>query len=299
MRTFFSDLRLACRALAGAPGFSATAVLILGVGIGLNTAVFSLMNMAILRPLSGESRPGQLAAVYGRDRARPDAYRAFSYPAYVDIRDRARFFAEVSGLAASMVGIGEGEMTRRGFAFIATSGLFPMFDARPTMGRAFLPEEEAPGAERLVTILSEEYWRRAGADPDVVGKTIRINTRLFTVVGVAPRGFGGPSTLIAPAVWLPTGVYDSIGGNSFEQGARRRFADRAEASMTLTRGSSRGCRSIRPGPPSRRWLGRWKPSSRPSTGTSTCSCCQSRGRASAPGRRTTARCSGCSASCRG
>ena len=132
-----------------------------------------------------------------------------------------------------MVGIGEGEMTRRGFAFIATSSLFPMFDARPTLGRAFLPEEEAPGAERLVTILSEEYWRRAGADPEIVGKTIRINTRLFTVIGVAPRGFGGPSTLIAPAVWLPTGVYDSIGGNSFEQGQRRRFADRAEASMTL------------------------------------------------------------------
>jgi putative ABC transport system permease protein len=233
MRTFLADLRQACRALAGTPGFTAIAILILGVGIGLNTAVFSLMNMLVLRPLSGEARPGQLVALHGRDRTRPDSYRAFSYPAYVDIRDRSRVFAQTAGLAVTMVGIGEGEMTRRGFAFIPTSTLFPLFDARPSKGRFFLPEEEAPGAERLVTILSEEYWRRTGADPDIIGKTIRINTRLFTVIGVATRGFGGPTTLITPAVWLPTGVYDIVAGSSFSQGPRRRFADRADESMTI------------------------------------------------------------------
>ena len=99
MRTFLSDLRLACRALAGTPGFTATAVLILGVGIGLNTAVFSLMNMMILRPLSGESRPGQLAAVYGRDRTRPDAYRALQVRAVEEWLDARRSQSNISILA--------------------------------------------------------------------------------------------------------------------------------------------------------------------------------------------------------
>ena len=233
MQTALSDVRYACRALAGTPGFTAVAVLILAVAIGLNTAVFSLINMVLLQPLHGESQPGQLAALYANDRTRPDSYHSLSYPAYVDIRDRNQVFARTAGLAVTMVGLGEGEMTRRAFAFVATSTLFPLFDVRPTMGRAFLPEEETPGANRLVTIVSDEYWRRTGADPDIVGKTIRINTQLFTVIGVAPRGFGGPTTLITPAVWLPTGTYDLVAGNAFGQPTRRVFADRTENSLML------------------------------------------------------------------
>jgi len=233
MRSILSDIRQACRALASTPGFTAVAVLVLGVGIGVNTAVFSLTNMVLLRPLHGASKPGQLAAVYAFDRTRPDSYRDISYPAYVDIRDRSPLLAETAGLAATMVGLGQGEMTRRGFAFIVTSSLFPLFDVQMTKGRGFLLEDERPGANRLVTVVSEEYWRRAGADPDIVGKTIRINTLAFTVVGIAPRGFGGPTTMIAPAVWLPTGVYDSAVGDTFRQGARRSLADRAEAALLL------------------------------------------------------------------
>jgi cell division protein FtsX len=233
MRGLLSDVRFACRALSGTPAFTAVAVLILAVGIGLNTAVFSLINMVLLRPLHGDSQPGQLAALYANDRTRPDSYHELSYPAYVDIRDRSRIFARTAGLAVTMVGLGEGEMTRRAFAFVATSTLFPLFDARPTKGRGFLPEEEMPGANRLVTIVSDEYWRRTGADPDIVGKTIRINTQLFTVIGVAPPGFGGPTTLIAPAVWLPTGVYDLVVAHSFGRSSRKPFADRAEESLLL------------------------------------------------------------------
>ena len=233
MRAVLSDVRFACRALAGTPAFTAVAVLILAVAIGLNTAVFSLINMVLLRPLHGESQPGQLVAVYANDRTRPDSYHSLSYPAYVDIRDRNQVFGRTAGLAVTMVGLGEGEMTRRAFAFVATANLFPLFDVRPTKGRGFLPEEEAPGANRLVTIVSEEYWRRTGADPDIVGKTIRINAQLFAVIGVAPRGFGGPTTLITPAVWLPTGVYDLVVAHSFGRASRKPFADRAEDSLML------------------------------------------------------------------
>jgi hypothetical protein len=231
--TTLSDIRYACRALASTPAFTSVAVLILGVGIGLNTAVFSLTNMVLLRPLHGESKPGQLAALYAFDRTRPDSYHELSYPAYVDVRDRSGVFTQTAAMAATMVGLGEGEMTRRGFAFIATSSLFPLFDVHVTRGRGFLPEEEQPGAGRLVTIVSEEYWLRIGADPDIVGKTIRINTQPFTVIGIAPRGFGGPTTMVTPAVWLPTGVYDLIVGSAFRPGPQHPFGDRAQESLLL------------------------------------------------------------------
>ena len=268
MRAVLSDVRYACRALAATPAFTAVAVLILAVGIGLNTAVFSLINMVLLRPLHGESQPGQLAAVYANDRTRPDSYHALSYPAYVDIRDRNQVFARTAGLAVTMVGLGEGEMTRRAFAFVATSTLFPLFDVRPTMGRGFLPEEETPGANRLVTIVSDEYWRRTGADPDIVGKTIRINTQLFTVIGVAPRGFGGPTTLITPAVWLPTGVYDLVAGDTFGQrDSQGVFADRAENSLLLfVPDEARRIARLGPGPARPRWRVNSRRRFRPSIG---------------------------------
>ena len=233
MRTLLSDVRQAVRALAGTPGFTAVAVLILALGIGLNTAVFSLINLVLLRPLHGESRPGQLVAMYSFDRTRPNSYHAVSYPAYLDIASRNGVFSQVAGLSVSQVGLGEGEMTRRVFAFMTTSTFFPLFDVQPIKGRGFLPEEERPGANRTVVILSEEQWRRGGADPDILGKTIRINTQLFTVIGIAPRGFGGPTTLLTPAVWLPTGVYDLFSGSGFGQGNARPFADRAEQSLLL------------------------------------------------------------------
>ena len=233
MHTLVSDLRYAIRALARSPGFATLAVLVLALGIGLTTAVFSLVNMVLLRPLPGDSQPGQVVGLFCFDRTKPDSYREFSYPNYVDIRDRNEVFSHTAAFTAALVGIGEGEMTRRVFAFLITANCFSTFGVRPAIGRAFLPEEERPGAARPVVIVSSEYWRKMGADPALVGKTMRINGRSFTVVGIAPRGFAGPTTLISPAVWLPTGMYEIVANDLFRQGAHNQLADRANHTLMI------------------------------------------------------------------
>jgi len=233
VRTFLSDLRYTIRTLIKSPGFTAVAVLVLALGIGLNTAVFSLVNMLLLRPMPGESQPGRVVGLYSFDKTRPDTYREFSYPNYVDVRDRNQVFSQTTAMTIGIVGLGDGELTRRQFTFIVPANFFSTFGVQPAAGRGFLPEEERPGAGRLVVVIGYEYWNRMGADPAVVGRTIRINARDFTIVGIAPRGFGGPSGIISPAVWLPLGVYEIVVNDLFREGGHTQLDDRANPSLLV------------------------------------------------------------------
>jgi len=233
MTTILPDLRYSARSLVRNPGFTAVAILILSLAIGLNTAVFSLVNTILLRPRPGDRQPGEMVGLFCYDTSRPDSYRNFSYPAYLDLREQNQVFSDVTAAGPGLVGIGEGELTQRVFAFLVAANYFSTFGVQPALGRAFLPEEEAPEAMRQVVILSDDYWRKKGADPQALGSTLRINTRYFTVVGVAPRGFAGPSTLISPVVYLPLGVYDSVAGGGVRQGDHTRLADRANRALLL------------------------------------------------------------------
>jgi len=233
MSSIVSDLRHSIRLLLKNPGFTGLAVLILALAIGLNTAVFSLINSMVLRPRPGSDQPGEVVGLFSYDTSRPDQYREFSYPAFLDIRNQNQAFLDITAASASMVGLGEGDMTRRVFAFQIGANYFSTFGVRPARGRAFLPDDERPGSQRQVVILSDEYWRKTGARPDVLGTTVRVNTREFTVVGVAPRGFGGPSAVIAPAVYLPLGTYELMAGDLFRLGDAKRLDDRANTSLLL------------------------------------------------------------------
>jgi predicted permease len=227
MHNLIPDLRYSFRNLVRRPGFSVVAIVVLAMGIGLNAAVFSLLNTILLRPLPGASTPGEAVGVYAIDRTKPGNYREFSYPNYADLRAGNRVFSDVAALTVALVGVGEGDVTRRQFAFVVSSNFFSTFGVAPVAGRPFLAEEEHPGAERAVVILSQEYWTKTGADPKVIGSTIRINARPFTVVGIAPRGFGGPSALLTPAVWLPLGVHDIVANDVFTETSHAKLADRA------------------------------------------------------------------------
>jgi predicted permease len=233
MSSILSDLRHSIRLLLKNPGFTSVAILILALAIGLNTAVFTLVNSLVLRPRPGSDQPGEVVGLFSYDTSRPDQYREFSYPTYRDIREQNQSFLDITAIGATMVGIGEGDLTRRAFAFQIGANYFSTFGVRPALGRGFLPEEEAPGSQRLVAILSDEYWRKTGANPHVLGTTLRVNARDFTVVGVTPRGFGGPSAVISAAVYLPLGVYETLGGNVFRQGTHTRLDDRANLSVLL------------------------------------------------------------------
>lgn len=167
MNNLLLDLRYAVRMLRKRPGFTAAAVIVLSLGIGANTAIFSLVNALLLKPLPIR-QPTQLLGIFSRNAKKPDSYRAFSYPNYLDLRERNPVFSNVLAHNLAMVGVTEGERTRRVFADIVSANYFDTFGVPLYRGRAFTAAEERPGNAPPVVILSYPYWKRIGA-ADVLG----------------------------------------------------------------------------------------------------------------------------------
>jgi predicted permease len=218
MSTLLQDLRYSIRLLLKTPGFSLTAILVLALGIGANTAVFSLINTLLLKPVAGADRPGQVVGIYSHDHTRPNSYRGFSYPAYVDVRDGATSFSHVMAFSLAFVGIGEGDATRRTFAAAVTPNYFATLGVDLLAGRTFTPEEDRPGSLATVAIISYDYWKSHGGDQAILGSTVRVNSRPFTIVGIAPRGFTGTSIVVSPDVWVPMGAQPLV-ANDFMSGS--------------------------------------------------------------------------------
>jgi predicted permease len=199
--------------LLNKPGFTAAAVLVLALGIGANSAVFSLINAFLLKPLHVQ-KPEELTGLYSRDAKHPDSYRAFSYPNYVDIRDNSKAFTSLAALNMAMVGIQEGDNTRRAFAGVVSSNYFSTLGVTLLRGRSFLAEEEKPGGE-LTAIVTYSFWEKKGEDAQLVGKAVRINGHLFTIVGITPKGFTGTTALVSPEIFVPLDAYALV-MNDFE-----------------------------------------------------------------------------------
>lgn len=230
MGTLLRDLRYGLRMLLSKPGFSATAVIVLALGIGANTAIFSLVNTFLLKPLVAQ-KPEELVGCYSRSVQQPDTYQAFSYPDYVDLRDGNAVFSGLMAHNVAMVGVSEGDTTRRTFVDIVSSNYFSTFGVPLFRGRTFTSAEERPGASSDVVIASYSYWKKTGSDPDLLGKTLRINSRTLTVVGIAPDGFTGTSSLLNPEFYLPLNMYDAM-INDFE-GRGRELAQRNNHALLL------------------------------------------------------------------
>ncbi len=213
MAYLWQDVRYGMRMLAGRPGFTSAAVLVLALGIGANSAVFSLVNAFLLKPLQVH-KPKELAGLYSRDTKHPDAYRAFSYPNYIDIRDHNQAFASLAALNMALVGIQEGDNTRRALATVVSSNYFSTLGITMLKGRAFLPQEEEPGGD-LTAIVTYPFWKKKGQDPDLVGKPVRINGHVFTIVGITPQGFTGTMALLSPDIFVPLRAYSKV-MNDFE-----------------------------------------------------------------------------------
>ena len=222
MRSVIQDVRFGLRLLIRQPGFTAIALVVLTLGIGVNTAAFGLANALMLKPRTG-GIDGELAGVYSRNRIRPDTYREFSWADYAALREQTSLFRSVAGHSFGLVGLDEGGSTRRVFADIVTANFFETFGVVPLLGRSFTAGEERPGADIPVVILSYGLWQRIGANPDIVGQSMTVNTRAFTVIGVAPRGFGGSMVMVTPDVWVPTGMYDSMAFEARNQGEAARL----------------------------------------------------------------------------
>jgi predicted permease len=209
------DLRHSLRLLRRAPGFTTVAVFVLALGIGANTAVFSVVNALVLQP-----RPGRIDTLYGvfsRDRVKVDDFRDLSYPAYVDLRGRRDVFESLMAHTFTTVGIRDGDVTRRSFASLVSSNYFETLGVRLAAGRPFTAEEERPGSDIPVAIASYSTWRKAGLSSSFVGSTVRVNARDFTIIGVTPKGFSGTLTIVSPEWWFPLGTYDTVVNDMFKQ----------------------------------------------------------------------------------
>ena len=213
MSNVLHDLRHSLRLLRRTPGFSLVAISILTLGIGANTAVFSLVNALVLQPRQG--RIDAAVGVFNRSRIKAEDYRDFSYPQYLDLRDHGGVFDSLMAHTFTTVGIREGERTRSSFAAVVSSNYFSTLGIALTAGRAFTAEEERPGAGIPVIVASYAAWRHSGFDPQFVGRTIQVNATDVTVVGIAPKGFAGTMTIVSPEWWLPIGMYDRMVNEMF------------------------------------------------------------------------------------
>jgi predicted permease len=203
------DFAYSIRMLVKRPWFTLAAVAVLSLGIGANTAIFSLVNVFLLRPLVlGNAR--ELTGVYSRDTKTPDAYRPFSYPNYVDLRASGGVFSSLAAHNMALVGLAEGDNTRRLMADVVSSNYFQTLGVPLWRGRAFTADEERPGSDRPVAIVSYRFWKKNSAASDLLGGTLRVNGRVVTVVGVAAEGFTGTTAMFSPEVYLPLGMYEAM-----------------------------------------------------------------------------------------
>jgi predicted permease len=203
--TLGQDVRFAFRMLRKAPGFTAAAVLILALGIGANGAVFSLINILLLKPVVGTGVDDAMVGVYSGDTTRPDVYRPFSYPEYLDLRDRNTVFAHLLAESSVRTGITDAGRTRRIDARLVSSNYFTALQVPMAEGRGFTPEEEHPLANAAVAVVSHAFWRRRGSTP-LVGRHLLLNGREFTVIGIAPEWFHGTMAVMATELWVPFGA---------------------------------------------------------------------------------------------
>jgi predicted permease len=241
MTSLLQDVRYSWRILLKSPGFTTVAILVLALGIGANTAIFSLVHSLLFRA-PAYAQPTEVVQVFSQDR-KAKRYRGFSYPTYHDIRSRNTIFTDTFAYNLAMLGIGEKGDTRRAFAATVSSNYFSVLGVAPARGRAFLPEEETPGANTAVAIVSHNYWRKQHFKPDLVGSSITLNGRPYTIVGVMPEHFTGLMQVFSVEVWVPLGVYDQLANDydginreplTSRQGTQLLVLGRLKSGMTTT-----------------------------------------------------------------
>ncbi|HEX6738839.1 MAG TPA: ABC transporter permease, partial [Vicinamibacteria bacterium] len=206
MGQLLADLRYAVRALLRNPGFALVVILTLGLGIGANTAIFTLLDQVLLRPLPVLA-PHELALLDGPGpfSGRTENEKTFSYPMYRDLRDRTgEAFATVMARYGTSVSLSFQKATELVNVEMVSGNYFQGLGIKPALGRVLTPEDDVTPGGHPVLVLSHGAWqRRFGGDPQIVGRVLRVNATPMTVLGVAQPGFGGIEVGRAAELFLP------------------------------------------------------------------------------------------------
>jgi predicted permease len=229
MNSIWNDLKFALRQLRRSPGFAVTAILTLALGIGANTAIFSLLDQALLRSLLVRD-PHKLIVL----KATGDAWTGstsnnggdnndyFSYPMYKDLRDRNQVFDGLIGTAPAQAGFSRGNSSQVLDAETVTGNYFDVLGVQPALGRMFSQADDAPNATPAV-VVSFDFWRNGlASDPKVVGSTVSLNGHPFQVVGVAAPRFHSAVWGQTPEIFVPMAMVDQV--TSYSGGLRDHFS---------------------------------------------------------------------------
>lgn len=209
METLLQDIRFGFRQLVKKPGFAVLAIISMALGIGANTSIFSLVDTALLRPLAVKE-PSQLVELYGTLQNGAE-WSLQSYPNYKEYRDRNTVFSGLSVYRVVVSSLTVNNSSQRVWGYLVSGNYFDVLGVKPMLGRSFLPEEDQTPDSHPVAVISYNCWqRRFGGDPAVVGKTVQFNTRPFTVIGVAPKGFIGTEVAYDPEMFVPVMMAKTI-----------------------------------------------------------------------------------------
>jgi macrolide transport system ATP-binding/permease protein len=202
LQSLLADIRFALRWLRKSPGFAVVAIASLAIGIGFNTALFTIVDALLFKPLPVAS-PERLVDVFTSDSSGTVDFSTSSYPDYLDLQARSDVFDGIAGYSPMMAALNLDNRSRLAMGEIVTGNYFQLFGISAAIGRTILPGDDVPGAPRVVMV-SHRYWtRELGSAPNVIGRSVRIRGSAYTIVGVAPRSFTGMVPVLAPELWLP------------------------------------------------------------------------------------------------
>ncbi len=210
MSTLLRDIRYALRTLARSPGFTAVAVLTIGIGIGASTTIFSWMRSLMLNPLPGAAQTERIVAV--ENTAADGEPLTSSYLDFRDYRDNLRLVNSVTARVGNVFSVGDAPRTSQVWGELVSGNFFDLLGVQPEAGRFFSGAErdDAQNAHAVV-VISHSYWKaHYHTDPTTIGSSVRINQTLFTIIGVTPEGFHGTRSGLDYEMWMPLTMYGQL-----------------------------------------------------------------------------------------
>ena len=218
MDTLMQDLRFALRQMRRSPGFAVSAVLILALGIAANVIVFGVLQTMILKPLD-VPRPDQVITFAPHEHG----YPVFSYPEVRDVRDGGTLFSAVAAVAIQVFGLEANGTTKPVWGEEVSGQYFAAVGIKPFLGRLLLPsDDDHPGASESAVITWPAWKSRFAADPNIVGKTVRIDKHPYTIVGVTPEGFYGTEKFLQPDLFVPMANQATFDGTDWLEDRRNK-----------------------------------------------------------------------------
>ena len=211
MQNLLKDIRYSLRSLAKHPGFTVVAVITLGLGIGVNTAILSTINGFILRPIN-VPRASEVVMPFWGSKQKSEVWGDFSYANYVDLRDQNKSLSGLLAWNMAQAGISEsasrdslgGRQAELAWGEVVSSNYFSVLELNPSLGRGFLPEDDRSQGSAPVVVLGYKFWqRRFNSDPSIIGRNLYLNGTPFTIIGVGPKNYEGVKFAIRQDFWVP------------------------------------------------------------------------------------------------